>query len=86
LILWDEYIEHYPDGYRCSRFRELYRSWERKRSVTMRQADAGGEKLFIDYAGDTAQVVIDRLTGEIREAWILVAVLGVSKFTYPEAT
>jgi transposase len=52
----------------------------------MRQAHAGGEKLFVDYAGDRAPVVIDRLTGEIREAWIFVAVLGASNFTYAEAT
>ena len=85
-ILWDEYIEQHPDGYRYSRYCELYRSWEGKLSVTMRQAYAGGEKLFVDYAGDRAPVVIDRLTGEIREAWIFVAVLGASNFTYAEAT
>jgi transposase len=85
-ILWDEYIEQHPDGYRYSRFCELYRAWEGKLSVTMRQAHAGGDKLFVDYAGDTAPVVIDRLTGEIREAWIFVAVLGASNFTYAEAT
>lgn len=85
-ILWDEYIDQHPDGYRYSRFCDLYRSWEGKLSVTMRQAHAGAEKLFVDYAGDTAPVVIDRLTGEIREAWIFVAVLGASSFTYAEAT
>src|SRR5438876_3550283 len=85
-ILWDEYIEQHSDGYRYSRFCELYRAWEGKLSVTMRQAHAGGDKLFVDYAGDTAPVVIDRLTGEIREAWIFVAVLGASNFTYAEAT
>ena len=46
----------------------------------------GGDKLFVDYAGDTVPVVIDRLTGEIREAQIFVAVLGASNFTYAEAT
>ena len=85
-ILWDEYIEQHPDGYRYSRFCDLYRSWAGKLSVTMRQPHAGGEKLFVDYAGDRAPVVIDRLTGEIREAWIFVAVLGASSFTYAEAT
>src|SRR6266404_114669 len=48
-ILWDEYIEQHPGGYRYSRFCDLYRSWEGKLSVTMRQAHAGGEKLFVDY-------------------------------------
>jgi transposase len=85
-ILWDEYIEAHPEGYRYSRFCELYRSWEGKISVTMRQTHLGGDKLFVDYAGDTAPVVIDRLTGEIRKAQIFVAVLGASNFTYAEAT
>jgi transposase len=42
----------------------------------MRQTHLGGDKLFVDYAGDTAAVVIDRLTGEIKKAQIFVAVLG----------
>src|SRR6516225_4796882 len=37
-LLWDEYIERHPDGYRYSRFCELYRSWASRLSVTMRQA------------------------------------------------
>jgi transposase len=85
-ILWDEYIERHPDGYRYSRFCELYRSWQAKLSVTMRQAHAGGDKLFVDYAGDTVPVIVDRLTGEVRQAQIFVAVMGASNFTYAEAT
>ncbi len=85
-LLWDEYIERNPEGYRYSRFCELYRSWEGKLSITMRQTHLGGDKLFIDYAGDTVPVVIDRLTGEVREAQIFVAVMGASNFTHAEAT
>jgi transposase len=84
-MLWDEYIEQHPDGYRYSRFCELYRAWEGRLSVTMRQSHAGGDKLFVDYAGDSVPVV-DRLTGDIRHAQIFVAVLGASNFTYSEAT
>jgi transposase len=85
-ILWDEYIAHDPEGYRYSRFCELYRSWEGKLSVTMRQTHVGGDKLFVDYAGDTVPVIIDRLTGEARAAQIFVTVMGASNFTYVEAT
>jgi transposase len=85
-ILWDEYIEQHPEGYRYSRFCELYRSWQARLSVTMRQSHAGGDKLFVDYAGDGVPVVIDRLTGEIRDAQIFVAVMGASNFTYADAT
>ena len=64
-ILWDEYIERDPQGYRYSRFCELYRSWEARLSVTMRQTHVGGDKLFVDYAGDTVPVIIDRLSGSL---------------------
>jgi transposase len=85
-VLWEEYHAEQPDGYRYSRWCELYRSWEARLPVTMRQAHVGGEKLFVDYAGDRVPVVVDRLTGEIRMAEIFVAVLGASSFTYAQAT
>jgi transposase len=85
-VLWEEYIASEPGGYRYSRFCELYRAWEGRLSVTMRQSHAAGDKLFVDYAGDGIPVVIDRLTGERRRAQIFVAVLGASSFTYAQAT
>jgi transposase len=85
-IVWEEYIARQPDGYRYSRFCELYRGWQGRLSVTMRQSHAAGEKLFIDYAGDGVPIVVDRLTGEIRNAQIFVAVLGASNFTFAQAT
>jgi|RhiMethySRZTD1v2_1073278.scaffolds.fasta_scaffold39239_2 transposase len=85
-MLWEEYIEGNPEGYRYSRFCELYRSWEAKLSVTMRQTHLAGDKLFVDYAGDTVPVIVDRLTGEVRQAQVFVAVMGASNFTYVEAT
>jgi transposase len=50
-ILWDEYIERHPDGYRYSRFCELYRTWASRLSVTMRQTHVGGDKLFCRLRG-----------------------------------
>jgi transposase len=85
-ILWEEYIAGEPGGYRYSSFCELYRAWESRLSVTMRQSHAAGDKLFVDYAADGVPVVIDRLTGERRTAQIFVAVLGASSFTYAQAT
>ena len=86
MILWDECIAANPGGYSYSRFCELYRSFEKTLSVTMRQTHAAGERLFVDYAGDGVPVIIDRLTGEIRMAQIFVAVLGASSFTFAKAT
>jgi transposase len=50
------------------------------------QNHAGGDKLFIDYAGDTVPVIVDRLSGKTRPAQIFVAVLGASNYTYAEAS
>src|SRR5579863_145957 len=86
LILWDEYIAANPDRYSYSRFCELYRSFEKTLSATMRQTHAAGERLFVDYSGDAVPVVIDRLTGKIRMAQIFVALLGASTFTFAKAT
>jgi len=51
----------------------------------MRQEHKAGEKMFVDYAGKTVPV-LDRMTGQVREARIFVATLGASSYTYAEAT
>jgi transposase len=53
-------------------------------TATMRQTHAAGEKLFVDFAGDTLPV-FDGLTGEVRAAKIFVAVLGASNYTFAQA-
>src|SRR5689334_14404346 len=85
MLLWEEYRQREPDGYGYSRWCELYRAWERRLSPTMRQAHPAGERLFVDYAGQTVEVV-DGSTGELRAAQVFVAVLGASNYTYAEAT
>ncbi len=85
FLLWQEYRAQHPQGYQYSWFCEHYRAWQGRLDVVMRQDHRAGEKLFVDYAGQTVPVV-DRLTGELREAEIFVAVLGASNYTYAEAT
>jgi transposase len=51
----------------------------------MRQVHQAGERLFVDYAGQTIDV-IDGATGEVRSAQTFVTVLGASNYTYAEAT
>jgi transposase len=84
-LLWQEYREAHPDGYGYSQFCERYRRWASTLEPVLRQHYVGGEKLFVDYAGQTVPVV-DRHTGEVRQAQIFVAVLGASNYTYVEAT
>ena len=63
-LLWEEYRAEHPDGYGYSRFCDLYGEWRRGISATMRQTHAAGEKLFVDFAGDTVPV-FDALSGEV---------------------
>lgn len=85
-ILWDEHIDANPSGYRYSRFCELYRGWEGRLPVTMRQTHLGGDKLFVDYAGDTVPVIVDGRTGETRAAHLFVAVMGGSSLSFAHAS
>ena len=85
FLLWQEYKETYPDGYEYSWFCRNYKDWSGKIDVAMRFNHRAGEKLFVDYAGQTIPI-IEKRTGEIREAQIFVATLGASNYTYAEAT
>lgn len=85
MLLWQEYKTNHPDGYQYSWFSDLYREWRSHLDVTMRQNHIAGDKLFIDYAGQTVPVV-NQYTGEAQQAQIFIATLGASSYTYAEAT
>ena len=84
-LLWEEYRAGAPDGFGYSWYCDLYRGWAGRLKPTMRQVHVAGEKLFVDFAGRTAEV-INAGTGEIIPVQIFVATLGASSFTYAEAT
>jgi len=84
-LLWEEYRSTYPEGYGYSRYCDLMRAWEGRLSPTMRQLHVAGERMFVDYAGKTLEL-IEPATGELRVCQLFVAVLGASNYTYAEAT
>jgi transposase len=84
-LLWEEYKAREPEGFSYSWFCNLYKAWTGRLKPTLRQVHIAGEKLFVDYAGRTLEV-IDTQTGEVHPAQIFVAVLGASNYTYAEAT
>src|SRR5664280_2544941 len=83
-LLWQEYRAEHAQGYAYSWFCERYSDWRKRISPTMRQTHLAGEKLFVDWAGDTMPV-FDPTTGEEHCARIFVAALGASNYTYAEA-
>jgi transposase len=70
VLLWQEYRAEQADGYGYSRFCDLYGEWRKTISATMRQTHLSqthpaGERLFVDYAGDTVPV-LDQITNAER--------------------
>ena len=84
-LLWEEYHQSQPQGYRYSQFCELYRQWRRKQDVVLRQEHRAGEKMFVDWAGATIPIY-DRQGGAAQPASLFVAALGASSYTFARAT
>ncbi len=85
LQMWREYYQKNPDGLKSSQFCNLYRQWSKKVNPVMHMNHKAGDKMFIDYAGKTLEIV-DKETGEVQEVQFFVAILGASQYTYAEAS
>jgi len=84
-LAWEEYRQAQPDGYSYSRFCELYQHWNQHQNVVLRQDHLAGEKLFVDWAGDTVPIH-DHKIGETSPASVFIATLGASNYTFVYAT
>ncbi len=84
-VLWEEYRQRNPEGYRYSQFCTHYRTWSGSLEVSMRQEYKAGDKMFIDFTGKKLRIS-DPVTGKFAEKEVFVAVLGASQYTYVEAT
>ena len=84
-VLWSEYKQVTPDGMSYTHFCRLYREFKKKIPASARLVHKAGEKVMVDYAGHTVDVVVPE-TGEIRKAQIFVGMLPCSGYTYAEAT
>jgi transposase len=83
--MWMEYAEQHPQGYTYSHFCREYKRWKKKQDVSMPQEHKAGDKVYVDFTGETLPIV-DRQTGEVKQAEVLVCVLGCSQLMYVEAT
>ncbi|MDT5275592.1 MAG: hypothetical protein QOG95_2524, partial [Mycobacterium sp.] len=86
-LLWEEYRggTGARDGFGYSWYCDLYRAWAARLKPTLRQVHTAGERVFVDFAGHTMEV-IDGATGEIHRAEVFVAVLGASSYIFAQAT
>jgi transposase len=83
-LLWTEYKAQHPEGYQYSQFVDLYRRFEKKLSVVLRQQHRAGEKVFVDFCDGIA--LIDPATGELIPTQLFVGALGASSYTFAIAT
>ncbi len=87
-LLWEEYCRKCHESgetpYMSTQFGDKYRKWARVTKATMRIQRKPGDAIQVDWAGDTTPVY-DPVTGEQRPAYLFVAVLPCSCYTYAEA-
>lgn len=83
-LLWQEYRQTHPEGYGYSRFCELYQRWASTLDPVLRQVHVPGEKMFVDWAGQTIPIH-NPIDGSVAEGHLFVAVLGASNKTFAEA-
>jgi transposase len=80
-MVYEKYIASCPDGYKSSAFRERLNAFTHQGRGSMRMEHKAGDKMFVDYTGKKLQVV-DKLSGEITDVEVFVAILGCSQLTF----
>ncbi len=87
-LLWEEYCNECRQSgeipYAFTQFRFHYHRFVQTTKATMHLNHKPGERMEVDWAGQTASVV-DRITGEMIPASIFVATLPCSGYSYVEA-
>ena len=83
-LLWTEYRTAHPDGYAYTQYCHYVNAARKVLEPTLHQVYRAGEKMLTDFVGDTMDL-IDRNTGEVHPAYLFVAVLGASSYTYVRA-
>lgn len=83
-VVWEDYKQDNPKGYERSQFCNLFRQWEAKSELRMAQHHVAGERLWVDWAGQTAPLT-DPQTGEVSEVQVFVAAFGVSQKLFAKA-
>ena len=82
-LLWQEFSEQHPDGYRYTQYCEHYRRWKGKHNPSMHREHQGGEEMEVDYAGATIPITNPE-TGEVTRGVVFVATLPASNYLYAE--
>lgn len=81
MLLWEEYKERHPGGIMYTQFCDRYRNFKKSNEIQMHIEHKAGEEMQVDWAGQTMPY-IDKHTGEIKNAFVFVAVLPASAYPF----
>jgi len=81
MLLWEEYKEKHPDGIMYTQFCERYKKFKKSNALTMHLEHKAGETMQVDWAGQTMSYM-DPNTGEVKSAYLFVAVLPASAYPF----
>jgi len=81
MLLWEGYKEAHSNGIMYTQFCQRYREFKKQNRLTIHIEYKAGEEVQVDWAGSTVPY-IDTITGEVRAAYIFVAVLPASAYPF----
>jgi radical SAM protein with 4Fe4S-binding SPASM domain len=84
-IVYDKYVLSCPDGFKHSAFLERLNASMRVGKGSMRMEHKAGDKMFVDFTGEKLHLV-DKLSGEVTDVEVFVAILGCSQLTFVMAS
>lgn len=88
-LLWSEYCARCEAAgaipYQHTQFNEKYHAYAASKKATLRISRKPGELMEVDWAGSTLAVT-DSITGEPITAYVFIACLPCSMYSYAEAT
>jgi len=87
VFLWNRYMKRciMEDNkfYQYRQFCELYAKWRESNNETSHFPAVIGQKMEVDFAGKTFKL-IDKVTGELTDIVVFVAILPYSQYIYAE--
>lgn len=89
FYLWLKYKKENPAGYQYTQYCLYFKRFLEKNygsdAVSMAVERIPGEKVYIDWVGDTPEILLNRATGELCKVHFFVTTVGVSNLIYVEA-
>lgn len=83
-LLWQEYLQHHPDGYSYSRYCYHLKLHLKKSDVSMHLEYQPGDMIMVDFAGKK-QYYVDVSTGERIGCQVFIAILPYSGLIFCKA-